>query len=227
MMPLAWSLTEVAALLLVPDEREAVLGDLAEAQRCGWRGLQDVLALVTRRQLLLWADWRPWLSGLGLALPSSFLLMGASLGVSTAWISLAGQETPDRMWSLIRQLLLLAAWAWSGGLVVGRLSRQTIWASALLCFAPCLFCFSRFRIPSLSRGSLLLFLLPAAIGVMQGVRAMPIRWKPAFLLAVTTTAWMVFLCRNNHLGIANWFLIWPMWYLAWTARPATGDIERS
>src|SRR5260370_28185090 len=46
--------------------------------------------------------------------------------------------------------------------VVGSMSRRTLWASAALCCSPCLFCLARFRIGSLSRLCLLLF-LPRAI----------------------------------------------------------------
>ena len=71
-----WSLAEIAAQLLERDEREAVLGDLAEAREGSSEKLFGVLGLVLRRQAMLWKDWRPWLAGFGVALPSSFVLMG-------------------------------------------------------------------------------------------------------------------------------------------------------
>ena len=226
-MSLGWSLTVVAAHLLHHEEREAVLGDLSEAHESALHGLLDVLGLVARRQLLLWKNWRPWLSGFGLALPSSFLLMGASVGVSMAYQSLTGPRTLNQQLLLMCQVLLLAAWSWSGGLVVGKLSRQTLWASVILCFMPCLFCLARFRIPSLSRASLLLFMLPAAVGVFQGVRGIRISLKAGFALAVSVTALMVFMCSSGRLWFVNWSLIWPVWYIVSTARHASGEVERS
>jgi hypothetical protein len=49
-----WSLVEVASQPLERDEREAVLGDLLEADESAWHGLLDVLGLVIRRQVELW-----------------------------------------------------------------------------------------------------------------------------------------------------------------------------
>jgi hypothetical protein len=225
-MSSGWSLTEVAAHLLHHEEREAVLGDLSEAHESGWRGLLDVLGLVARRQLQLWKSWRPWVSGFGLALPSSFLLMGASVAVTVAYQGLNAQKSLNQPSLFLSQALLLVAWSWSGGFVVGKLSRQTLWASVLLCFAPCLFCFARFRIPSLSRESLLLFLLPAALGALQGLRRTRIRFRVASLLAFSVTALMVFLWSNGRLWFVNWSLIWPVWYIASTARNASGEVEQ-
>jgi len=159
-------------------------------------------------------------------LPSSFLLMGASVGMSMAYQSLNPPKSLNQQSLFLFQVLLLAAWSWSGGFVVGKLSRQTLWASVLLCFAPCLFCFARFRIPSLSRASLLLFLLPAALGVLQGLRRTQIRLKAAFALALSVTALMVLLWIGGRLWFVNWSLIWPVWYIVSTARRAGGETER-
>jgi hypothetical protein len=224
-MSLAWSLTEIAAHLLDHEEREVVLGDLSEAHESAWNGLLDVMDLVVRRQLFLWKSWRPWLSGFGLALPNSFLLMGASVGVSMAYQSLTAPGTFNQRSLLIYQFLLLTAWSWSSGFVVGKLSRQTLWASVLLCFTPCLFCLARFRIPSLTRASLLLFLLPAALGVLQGARRIQIRLKAAFVLAFSVTALMVFMWSSSRLWFVNWSLIWPVWYIVSTARRRNREVE--
>jgi hypothetical protein len=227
MIRLGWSLTEVAAHLLRDEEREVVLGDLSEAHESTWPGLLDVLGLVTRRQLLFWKSWRPWLSGFGLVLPSSFQLMGASVGVSMAYQSLTGPRSLNQLSLFVFQVLLLTAWSWSGGFVVGKLSRQTLWASVLLCFPPCLFCLARFRIPALSRASLLLFLLPAVVGAFQGMRGIQIRLKAALALAVSVTALMVFQWSSSRLWFVNWSLIWPIWYIVSTARHAGRDVERN
>jgi hypothetical protein len=186
-----------------------------------------VLDLVARRQLLLWKSWRPWLSGFGLALPNSFLLMGASVGVSMAYQSLTARGTLNEPSLLIYRVLLLIAWSWSGGFVVGKLSRQTLWASVLLCFMPCLFCLARFRSPHLSRASLLLFLLPAVVGAFQGVRGIQLGLKAAFALAFAVTASMIFLWSSGRLSVIDCSLIWPVWYIASTAGHPSGEVERS
>jgi len=69
---------ELVARALASDERDAVLGDLAE---CGDPPIQaffGVLGLVIRRHAALWMHWRPWLA-LGLA-----ILAGITFG---AWSS--------------------------------------------------------------------------------------------------------------------------------------------
>lgn len=76
MIAAGWPLMNVVSRLLEPEEREAVLGDLAEAGKNTRQALPSVLGLVVRRQAALWKNWRPWLAAFGLALPGSILLMG-------------------------------------------------------------------------------------------------------------------------------------------------------
>src|ERR1700724_1913055 len=109
------SLVEAAARLLERDERQAVLGDLVEASESTWQGLLGVLGLVFRREAFLWKSWRPWLAGFGVALPSSSLLMGASLSVSWSYMRLRCPELlqqssltfPSATLMLLGQALLL------------------------------------------------------------------------------------------------------------------------
>jgi hypothetical protein len=216
-----WSLVEVAAQLLEHDEREAVLGDLVEAGEGAWRGLVDVVGLVVRRQAGLWKSWRPWLAAFGLALPGSLLMMGTSLSVSWKFqrlMSLSGRiEGAGSLW-LICNALLLIGWAWTGGFVVGSVSRQTIWVSVVACFSPCVFCLARFRETSLSRLCLLLFLVPAIWGVRRGLRLTRIKFGSAVVLAVAITVLMIPTWHGKGAGIFNWALIWPAWYMVATAR---------
>src|ERR1035438_3356600 len=121
------SLVEVAAQLLAPYEREAVLGDLAEAGESAWRSSLGILGLVFRRQAALWKSWQPWLAAFGLALPASFLLMGFSLSVSSAYQHFIDSRTG--FWLLISHAFLLISWSATGGFVVGPLSRRTLWVS--------------------------------------------------------------------------------------------------
>jgi len=239
-----WSLVETAARLLTRNEREAVLGDLVEAHENVWQGLLGVLGLVFRREAALWKSWRPWLAGFGVAMPSSFLLMGASLSVSWSYLTLRCpellQESTLTLGSgslvLLCKALLLIGWSWTGGFVVGSVSRRTLLASAALYFSPCLFCLSRFRVESLSKFCLLLFLLPASWGVYQGLRASRVKLSWAFIVALTVTVLMLPDWSNagQHWWSAprwtlNWALCWPAWYLvaaAWSGKRHVWLIDR-
>jgi hypothetical protein len=228
-----WSLAQVAARLLECQEREAVLGDLAEAREGTWEGLLGVLGLVLRRQALLWKSWRPWLAGFGVALPSSFLLMGASLSVSWSYqrilcpelLKAASLTRGAGLLLLIYQASMLIGWSWTGGFVVGSASRRTLWASTLQCYVPCLFCLSRYRVVTLPRACLLLFLIPAIWGVHQGLRVSRMKLAPATILALALTiltivAWTGGLQHwwNAPRLNLNWTLSLPAWYLVATAR---------
>ncbi len=168
-------LVDLVSRLLQPDEREVVQGDLLESGESAWQSLLAVVGLVIRREAALWRNWRPWLAAFGLALPSSFLLMGFSLSVSRAYQQLIGGPILHATGVTVRpgfalflcNVLLLAAWSWTGGFVVGSVSRRTVWVSAALSFAPCMFCLERFRVESLSRLCLLLFLPACALGSSQ------------------------------------------------------------
>ena len=206
MMRLHWRVVEGAAGLLGREDREAVLGDLVEAGEGAWCGLLDVLGLVVRRQVELWKSWRPWVAAVGVALPFSFLLMGFSVSVSLGYRQVMALH--GGWGELVGRGVLLVVLAWASGFVVGAVSRRTLWVSVVATFSPCLFCLARFRIASLSRGCLLLFVLPAVLGVWRGLRGL-IRTEVALVLAVGVTigmglwgAWWV-----------NWFLVWPVWYL--------------
>ena len=98
MNAIAWPLVEFTSRLLDHEEREVVLGDLLETNENAWRGLLDVFGLVSRRQAGLWRDLRPWLAGFALALPSSYLLMTASLSVSCTYQRLVNHKVYAGYW---------------------------------------------------------------------------------------------------------------------------------
>jgi hypothetical protein len=241
MTAFGWSFVEAAARLLARDEREPVLGDLVEAGDSAWQGLLGVLGLVFRREAAQWKSWRPWVAGFGVALPSSFLLMGVSLSVSWSYLTLRCPELLQKSSLtlgsgtvvLLCKALLLIGWSWTGGFVVGSVSRRTLWTSTVLCCTPCLFCLSRFRVESLSRFCLFLFLLPAIWGVVQGFRISRVKLSSALVLAMAITLMRI----PDWSGGAHrwwspphwtleWALCWPAWYLvvtAWLARATTGS----
>jgi hypothetical protein len=219
-------LVDLVSRLLPPEEREVVQGDLLEGGESAWQSLLAVVGLVIRREAALWRNWRPWLAAFGLAVPSSFLLMGFSLSVSHAYQRLVGGPILHTTGVTIGpglalflcNVLLLAAWSWTGGFVVGSVSRRTVWVSAALSFAPCLFCLERFRVESLSRLCLLLFLPVALWGARKGLRVARIKRSSAIALAIAVTALTIPTWSSGGAWIPNWALSWPAWFLVATAR---------
>jgi hypothetical protein len=219
-------LFNLVSQLLEGDEREAVQGDLLEGGETAWQSLLAVLGLVMRREAALWSNWRPWLAAFGLALPSSFLLMGFSLSVSRAYQQFVGVTVHHATGLSVGpgfalflcNVLLLAGWSWTGGFVVGSVSRRTVWVSAALSFAPCVFCLERFRVESLSRLCLLLFLPAALWGAHRGLQIARIKRSSALALAVGVTALTIPMWGSGGAWIPNWALSWPAWYLVATAR---------
>ena len=226
MTMIGWPLVEIASRLLQRDEREAVLGDLAEANQGAWRGLLDVLGLFFRQQAALWKDGRPWLAGFGVAVPCTYLLMHVCISVNCTFErlvyhkSLWGHQWPtgnEGYPLLLCHILLLIAWSWTGGFVVGSISRRTLWVSAALCAASCVYCLTVLCISSPSRFCIFLFLPPAILGVRHGLRIARIPFAAAVALATCVTALMISAWTNQALWILNWALIWPVWYLVATA----------
>ena len=225
MMSIGWSLVETTAQLLEGDRREAVLGDLVEAGESAWQAVLGILSLALRLNITEWKSWRPWLAAFGVSLPASLLLMGVSLSVSQSWQRLIspgieGATPGEVLLPLVGQALLLIGWSWSGGYVVGRVSRRTVWMSAVACCSPCLFCLARFHVLSLPRFCLLLFVLPAIWGVRQGLRRTRIRLSSMLVFTLTL---MLLMVAPWHSGGQRWWsprswildamLIWPAWYL--------------
>ena len=226
------ALLEMATLLLEPQERDVVLGDLTESGETDWRGLANVLGLVVRRQATLWKDWRPWFTAFAVSLLSSLFLMGFSLSVSLAYqrcvtprFFVSGQIASPVFWIMICQVFLLIGWSWSSGFVVGSVSRRTLWASVASACIPCLFCLVRFRVENLSRFCLLLFLLPGIWGVRRGLRmtGLSMIWALIIAMAVTISIVPVWIGSgqsgwNLRVWIINLTLSAPAWYLVAAAR---------
>jgi hypothetical protein len=212
-----WMLVESLAQLLERDEREAVLGDIAETGESTLRAVWNVCGLLLRRQRAHWNDWRPWIAAFGIAFPFSFPLMGLSVSLSLMSLQVINpatrQMTSSGVCLLLSKFLLLTAWSWTGGFVIGSVSRRTLWVSAVLSLLPCCYCLARFRIEDLSRFCLLLFLLPAIQGVHQGLRMAGLTLKAAVLLASATALLTVPLWINTRQAILNLALCWPAWYL--------------
>lgn len=207
------STTTFVARLLPPTLSEPVLGDLAESGTDSLDTLLELLSLVAHKSLEPWRSWHPWLAS-AFALSGSLLLLGASFGLSmNARPLLQGTSSPA-LWPLALQALLLVLWAWTTAFVVASLSRSTAFISALLCIIPSLSCVLRFREPSLSRLCVLLFLAPAILGSLSGLRRRRLSLPTALILFATTGTVMP-ASPGHH--IANFLLLLPACLLVATA----------
>jgi hypothetical protein len=139
-MRICWWLVERLSQLLDRDEREIVLGDLAESGAGGAAALFDVLDLAIRRQASRWKSWRPWLTLAGIVVPAAFVLAMASRRVADhsaiyLWLyaenwdwTLAGSGAfRHQLAAVCSELgaacLQLAAWSWVSGFTIGLFSR--------------------------------------------------------------------------------------------------------
>lgn len=212
---------EMATIFLAPKDRDAVLGDLAETGAGGWSALGSVLGLVVRQQMEHWRAWQPWVAG-GMALAGSLLLLCVSFGLSVDSRHLLRGE---RGWgSVLREALLMLSWAWTSGFVVGSLSAKTRWVSGILCAIPCLSCVLRFHDASLSRLCVLLFLLPAVVGAVQGVRRARLSHRTAVTLAIVMIALMLVW---GDMYLRNWFFSLSAWRLVAHAERSKRSNEKA
>jgi len=211
MSGLGWRCVEAAAGLLDPCDRDAVLGDLAEAERGFFENLGEILGLTVRRQILLWKSSGPWLAAFAWALPCSFLLMGFSLNVSREFQSAFGAGTGRGYLRFFCELSLLIGWSWSGGYVAGSIARRTLWVTAAASILPCLYCLSKFRIEALPPACLILFWIPVAWGCVHGRRRERIAPKAAVLFAVALTVLAIPGWGGHRVFLVA--LLWPAWFM--------------
>ena len=145
---LGWDLATTAAGALDADERNAVLGDLAETGVGGARALWEVCGLVLRRQAQLWMNWRPWVVLFIVVAPLGFVLsiesrLTAGINSVYLWLYLnnfgtdllhnrgfwyeLGSSVPLVFGSFLR----LACWSWTAGLAIAFVSKRVIKSSYL------------------------------------------------------------------------------------------------
>jgi len=133
---------ELAAQLLDPGEREAVVGDLRELGVSPGRALGEILGLAARRQAALWADCRPWLILLVVILPFSLLLsvmarFAAGESSVELWlyannldVALLGNygfwyELAHSVPIVLAIFLKLFCWSFTAGFVLGLIGSRT------------------------------------------------------------------------------------------------------
>ena len=139
MTRICWWLVDVLSRVLDADERQAVRGDLAESGESVVWAIWDVLDLIVRRQVGLWAGWQPWLALVGIAclagLPLSRIAfrLNVDLGQQlmayyTYGVHFGTLLTPqqDMAWLLCLAVALLV-WSWTCGFVLGSLSGRAAW----------------------------------------------------------------------------------------------------
>jgi hypothetical protein len=182
-------------------------------------GFYAIAGLLLQREA---AHLPSWMAAIPLSLPGGLLLAGFSLTVSHAYdrafLHATGLTAAPSLSLLLCNLLVLAAWRWTGGALVGPLSRRTVWMSAALAFAPCAFCITRFDLESTSRLSLLLLLFPAILSVVRGQPIARMALRPAIVFAAGITVLTIPTWTNQGLWVPNWVLSWPAWYLVGTAQ---------
>jgi hypothetical protein len=144
-----WRIACRLSRLLDRDERAAVCGDLAESGASGARALLEVAGLVVRRQIELWLDWRPWVALVTVVAPLGLLLSVASrwfadnaasklrlymLTGEWAYFAVPGwrDDVIAAAVTSLMSLAALAAWSWTTGFVLGRVSRRASQITALL-----------------------------------------------------------------------------------------------
>jgi pimeloyl-ACP methyl ester carboxylesterase len=207
------SAANIIARLLPHNLREPVMGDLAESGATPLGSVLALLDIVVRKQVDLWRDWNPWLAG-AISSSGSLLLLGASFSLSMNLRPILSGSSSHTSEFLLLQALLLVLWAWTAGFVVGSLSLPTAWASAALCITPCISCTVRFQEPSLSRFCVLIFLAPALLGAISGMRLRNLHLRTALPLALATTALMF---SFTGMSMWNWLLLAPSWLMVATA----------
>ncbi|MCW5981947.1 MAG: hypothetical protein KIT09_27935 [Bryobacteraceae bacterium] len=197
---LCWRLAEAISRALEADEREAVLGDLAESGARGGLAVLDVLNLVVRRQAAQWRAWRPWLA-IAVVGPLGFLLLDFAVFVGRSyhlyfWIVQnyavidpgALEETGLTLGrggsALACHSFLLAAWSWTAGMTLAFLSRRTVGPAATLLIL------LWFVVMPAPRPFLIvfaaLFAAPMSLGMFFGSRfdALSIRWSSVLAVAI-------------------------------------------
>jgi hypothetical protein len=121
------SIANILANLLPTDEREAVLGDLAEAGESGMRATAGVFGLVVRRQATLWLDWRPWLTLVGFVIPAALALhLIARWDAGLLAVEAFRKDLPWFARFLSLTFATLACWSFLGGGVLRTIAPRTL-----------------------------------------------------------------------------------------------------
>ncbi len=133
MTHIGWSLVSFLARALERPERDVVLGDLAESGAGVGPAIRDLLGLIVRRQVGLWASWRPWLALLGVCglagLSLSRIVFRLNVDFYKNYVAHYGTDLTDRqeMAFFLCMAGALLVWSWTCGFVLGSLSGRAVW----------------------------------------------------------------------------------------------------
>ena len=143
-------LIHLLAATLDAQEREAVLGDLAERGLSGWSGLRDLAGIVVRRQLQLFQNPREWAMLIacccGAWLLGDLCARTSNRAAVDSWLYFNNWEWTflnDPAFrhnvsidapALLLSLLKLAGWSWICGFVLATVTRARAAAHAAAFF---------------------------------------------------------------------------------------------
>jgi hypothetical protein len=149
MMPVSRRVVDTLAAMLDPNEREAVLGDLAESGESGGEALREVLGLLIRRQVAVWTAWRPWLTLTLIIIPLGIFLsvlsrFNADESAVYLWLYANnwdwGLITNRGFWYVFSESamlvlagwLTLVCWSWTAGFLLGYFSKGIVRLNGVL-----------------------------------------------------------------------------------------------
>jgi hypothetical protein len=239
MRTLAGWLADFLCRPLIPDEREAVLGDLNEHGATNWNIVYELLTLLLHRQSLHWRVWRPWLVLICVVAPTGLFLSEVDHSVSSFIVMQVWTRSHSGAWFQIllsgRQMALavfctsaaVAVNCWLSGFAASRLSRPTVWVSGSALF---ILWFSHSKVLPLDSAvgwytltvQMILFVLPCVGGLLIGLKAGPFQFRTAAaLFAVVGILTVLTTWTNGWFGSAlqSWsagtILAEPLWSRAW------------
>lgn len=197
------------ARLLTHNEREAVLGDLAESGASGRRAALDVLGLVLRQVR------GPTIAFLGIS-----VILGAMLSMQCAgikgridlnlWIWRNYADIDPKILSnthlslshgvplVLFSALLLIAWSWTGGFTLASLSGRAVWLNG-----PLFFLAAAVARPHASLVAITLVMAPAIWGMLRRPRNHAVIWATLVIV-------LMLLNGNRYVG---WIQAWPAIYI--------------
>ena len=155
---------------LEKDEREAVFGDLLEAHESPSASVFQVLGLILRRQIIHWADWRPWIVLTTVAIPLGVVLSQtarefARWSAVYSWMLVNNTDATllrnagfwhgalEYSWTIGKFGIVLFCCSWACGRLIAQSSRQARLSVGML-FLITSFFVNIIGIPSHARASL-------------------------------------------------------------------------
>jgi hypothetical protein len=139
--PMMTSLLNGLLGALEKDEREVVSGDLLEAHESPSASVFQVLGLILRRQIIHWADWRPWIVLTTVAIPLGVVLSQtarefAGWSAVYSWMLVNNTDAAllrnagfwngalEYSWTIGKFGIVLFCCSWACGRLIAQLSRK-------------------------------------------------------------------------------------------------------